>query len=821
MALESFYLLPSADIHLTPTQDVQLQVIGFDNAASIVNPITGQCTFTVADPGIASVTVGGLLRSASFGIAFMTVVHTASGLSVVARVWCHNDLEGVFLGCKHGSVNVGTDNFQPKIVALFDSMDFEDITGHPYVTYQSMAPALFSVDNVTGRVTGIAPGNGVLRVLNADGSATIGDLPISVKDSLGTDRPFVEQVTLKGTGEDKRNILFLAEGFAAGDENLFRDIVTDLDHKMRTSRLHEPYRLLSDDYNTWMVFEESGESGVSVGSVIVNNGVVPNMIDFPDVQPSTPANLTLYQLIDTVGLPIAQHMVPAFDLAAARTQWAASIPGFVAARLEQNVFDAWKFNTKAFGQMFDKDSLLGFMYGRRLGDRFGSDRTKHADNRWYRELKAQPSFFYKDVRRTGTDHFIDDDTPYFNDAPQLVEHWSDELFDYLASLKRVSAGSPLFDIGVRWAAGGADQALVMVIVNDDVRAANFHSMPGVLGTVSTGVAPGFTDVSTSPDLILDHTPDSSRYLLAPLISNVTHELGHGMFLGDEYEDIRDSGITSPATATDRDLVEVFHNTNTSTQIAARGLKWSLLIRPEQSSALLTEARINAAANTIEVDLFPGEGRTWSNGDSLALMSKNLNTEGAFMLYQQYNSHPVSVAQVTVASVAGDTLTLNIVGNAPGATDKFPKGSMILRPKVDGTQLLNLVLPGVVTWMNNGTGQFPNGIDRVARFLTDKGPTGSRNCGTANRRLVNTPHPIPDVRISRRNRHWLIGAHEGAGEYNCDVVRPAAVCKMRTEYWYGRNGGHFRFCHICRFFIVQEINSSRHGDLDRLYPGTPT
>ena len=370
MAIDTFVLQPSADIHVTSAQTIQVQVIGFDNAgAAVANPINGQCTFTMADTSIATVTVGGLVSRVADGITFMTVEHTATNLKLVARVWIHDTLQSLFLGNKRGSVNVGADNFQPKIVATFSDQESEDVTGHPYSTYQSLNPTLFSVDNTTGRVTGIATGNGSLRIKDAAG-ATLGDIPITVRDSLSTDRPIAEPVTLQGTGEDKRNILFLAEGFTAAEEADFRRMVRHVNRKMRTSRLHQPFRLLRRDYNTWLAFMPSEEPGVSIGPMLMD-GAVEMGISYDDVAPSTTGNFSLYELIDLVGFPTVEQNDRGFNFATAQTEWA-SIPGFSAARFELGIFQAWNLGTRTFSPSLDKDTALGFMYGQRLGDRIAT-----------------------------------------------------------------------------------------------------------------------------------------------------------------------------------------------------------------------------------------------------------------------------------------------------------------------------------------------------------------------------------------------------------------------------------------------------------------
>lgn len=88
MALHTFILQPSADIHLLPGQDVQVDVIGFDESVGITNPITSQCSLTIVDTFIATISAGGLVSAASSGITFMTVEHPASGNDVLKQLKC-------------------------------------------------------------------------------------------------------------------------------------------------------------------------------------------------------------------------------------------------------------------------------------------------------------------------------------------------------------------------------------------------------------------------------------------------------------------------------------------------------------------------------------------------------------------------------------------------------------------------------------------------------------------------------------------------------------------------------------------------------------
>jgi hypothetical protein len=89
-----------------------------------------------------------------------------------------------------------------------------------------------------------------------------------------------------------------------------------------------------------------------------------------------------------------------------------------------------------------------------------------------------------------------------------------------------------------------------------------------------------------------------------------------------------------------------------------------------------------------------------------------------------------------------------------------------------------------------------------------------------------PPAIPNVNLTADDRPHVIGLYEGGGRWNCGVFRPAPVCKMRDHIWPRTHEApdrmprrHFRFCFVCRYTIVNEVNPRRLQDLDALYPGT--
>lgn len=823
MALHTFILNPSADIHLVmepvARKSIQLGVMGYDNATGPSGSILSAVTLTIADTTIATVNAAGLLTAVKEGITFLAVEHpgTPSPFRLVARVWVHTRIFEFFPGNNKALVHVGRNDFQPTVLARFNDAngDIEDVSGHPYFSFQMANTAVATADPISGRITGVSAGNTTLTITELINNTTVGTTPLAVNVVANADRPIVEKVSFKGNGAEKRNILFLSEGFTLAERDKFKNAVKEIDSRMRTNVVHEPFKILKEDYNTWMAFDESPEAGVTIGPHVAQP--FNYTINFENRQPNTPGNFTLFELIKIVGIPDAtQRDSSLFDMNAAITAWT-PLTGFVAARLEQDIFDAWQNTIQTGERVIARCSNLGLMYGRRLGDRFATDtNTTLADNSWYMDATSgNRDFIFNDIRRTDTRFFVRDDFMHFNNSPHLANHWTNEMFAYLTSLKRsdLPAADPNFHIGQLWGLDAQDQGLVIVIINDEIDGRNYKLMPNIFACVTLGRL-GLEPNSIVGGNPIDHIPNISNFFFEALTAYVLHELCHGIFLSDEYEDIRSSGH-APSTA-GMVFDEVFHNVNYVQLMNIASSKWLLLPRMAKSSAVLQDVVNGAAANTMEIVLFPGEGTKWAVGAVFVLMTKNVNINADPTInlnaYPARSRHRLNAkVPLTVTAKSGDTLTVS--GGTLAAGEVFPRGSVIYFPKVVNAQPGTLFLPGVQAFLNNGTGNLPNGRIRIDRFFSDK----AGNCAAPNPAMTPTPHPIPNVSIAASIKHRLVGIHEGAGTYNCGVVRASAVCKMRSEYMGGK--GHFRFCHVCKYFIVQEFNPSRHAKLDEIYPGS--
>jgi hypothetical protein len=67
--------------------------------------------------------------------------------------------------------------------------------------------------------------------------------------------------------------------------------------------------------------------------------------------------------------------------------------------------------------------------------------------------------------------------------------------------------------------------------------------------------------------------------------------------------------------------------------------------------------------------------------------------------------------------------------------------------------------------------------------------------------------------------WIVGVYEAAAQYACEIYRPTGICIMR-EYRYrpepDRRERAAEFCPVCRYAMVDLLDPTQHGRIDRDY-----
>jgi hypothetical protein len=70
---------------------------------------------------------------------------------------------------------------------------------------------------------------------------------------------------------------------------------------------------------------------------------------------------------------------------------------------------------------------------------------------------------------------------------------------------------------------------------------------------------------------------------------------------------------------------------------------------------------------------------------------------------------------------------------------------------------------------------------------------------------------PVHRVSAKDLPDLVGAYFGGSKYACDIVHPTGHCMMRANL-----DKHARFCPVCRYVLVEQIDPVQHARVDRDY-----
>jgi hypothetical protein len=73
-----------------------------------------------------------------------------------------------------------------------------------------------------------------------------------------------------------------------------------------------------------------------------------------------------------------------------------------------------------------------------------------------------------------------------------------------------------------------------------------------------------------------------------------------------------------------------------------------------------------------------------------------------------------------------------------------------------------------------------------------------------------PSGLPKGRPA--NRANIVGLYEGGNQFDCGIFHPAGLCIMRVQL----SDKNARFCHVCRYLIVDRVDPIFHKELDALY-----
>jgi IgA Peptidase M64 len=313
---EDIFIFPSHEIHLArnttgfsavliqvchktiilnpPPNSVDYNIVDVTNQASIQvinqNGVSEYIAVTKTLRVLTSVTIRGqdILR-----VTFRNSNNIIFTKEIPVHV--HDRLDAWWLG--NNSLSVPQDSrvfhSQVSLYAHFDAPSntsvgvIADISGHGFIDLSIAEPTICQLDSgKRGKVKGLQIGNTTLTATNGTNTENI---PIQVINFYGNPSNILDTSTISnpnrvlervihsvpdykkrgdsfayGTDVNERfNILFLAEGYTTPEKPLFDTAIDYFIQNMFSATIHQPYNVLSGNFNVWKAFIPSVESGIT------------------------------------------------------------------------------------------------------------------------------------------------------------------------------------------------------------------------------------------------------------------------------------------------------------------------------------------------------------------------------------------------------------------------------------------------------------------------------------------------------------------------------------------------------------------------------
>ncbi len=736
--------------------------------------------------------------------AVMTVNGVVDPFQATVRVHVHDGgVRQVWCTPSTLTIRIGAPGQRLAVLAEFGDDTVGDVTNHPGITWAS-AGAAVAVDAGTGALTGTAvtsPGAPVriTATMPADlgGGVAIADvvvapawsgLPVAERTATLIPRPGLPAAIAHAT-----NVLFLSDGFVAGDRPVFEQVADEVVRQIRTSPSLSPFNLLGGSINYWRAFVPSRQSGQSA---LQELGLIPGGPGSlgTDVPAPVPPNLvgagvfSLGELIHEVGLPIPADGAAGVTLATKTPEWTA-IYMVNTARINAALFDEWKaLSSRRLAD--ERDTALGLACGER------------------------PAAVPRDSGRTISYHPL----------RTTREH----LDQYLATL--ADSGGTV--IGGTWVHGGAnpgkDSDLVVVLCGGAHGGGTMTPDPnqvqrallvaaGLVDTLTIQLAPAAGRAVTVVPHPVPRSSTGAVLVDRRTLATVVHETAHAYGLGDEYGG--SPGFRPALVPQVRAYVNLTAHDDLVVPPAAglvgERVRWRW---PRLSLAGRVVAPVLAEGGGLyRVRLRPGHAAGFAAlvaPKNVVHLRQPLTSAGQVRL-----SGPLEIVEV-----AGDEVRVR----DPAATlvvADYPAESVLCQP-----------VPAPASAAGDAYAELMARMVRT-HITTTGGPLNApsasplRACDPAVQSLViQDPTNLPAGLVPRpRFSNWIVGVYEAGMGYNCGVYHPTGICLMRVLQVPPNDpriplsplsppvpnaGVLYRLCLVCQYALVDRIDASQHGALDR-------
>ena len=282
---------------------------------------------------------------------------------------------------------------------------------------------------------------------------------------------------------------------------------------------------------------------------------------------------------------------------------------------------------------------------------------------------------------------------------------------------------------------------------------------------------------------------------------VVHELGHSFALGDEYGTPPGQPLRGVIPASERANANASPNLQTKDTLLTSGVldpkktKWALWPRIVHAGVLT--AAPAAAKGGFKLTLAAGQASAFTQGDVVRLRTRPLSS----------STQSDQLVVTSVPSSHAELLVRPLVALNPTA---FPAGSILLAPKRDasGSELM-LVHAGVMAHMVATGNPLNAAPPPVAPDRPCPGPEPAYPFSTPSLNYGPGGAPNPPAQSA-----WITGLWERGHLYDCEVYHPTGACLMNVFTFDPGQTQSFQFCWVCRYALVDAIDPTKHGAVDR-------
>jgi len=384
-------------------------------------------------------------------------------------------------------------------------------------------------------------------------------------------------------------------------------------------------------------------------------------------------------------------------------------------------------------------------------------------------------------------------------------------------------------IGDIWALdrGGKDQSYVFTISGGGPYGGARQGPPDEIISISVSkenevlLKPAVVQNPVVPSRAVDLIPFSNEMDIFFLFAGrVFHEITHSFSIGDEYggEPELTKELMPSFDETSLNIQDRYSLVDDGDRILGNKIKW-LWHRISKAGVLAsTPFPIGIPIGIIDyqITLKPNHASLFDIGDIVRLRKRPLKQNAVVSEELMVKSKVHDLLIVRPLRIGGTALQSFEVDSSSTSPILFKP----IRKEIGSgtTEDFLLVAPKVLQHINQTQG--PLNVKTIG-----VGENPSRPCDPTDERLIyefiQYPQSLPPE-LRRKTMSYssrLVGLYESGGSYYCGVYHPTGSCMMRKNPETDKLTNEiisFKFCHVCRYILVDKIDPSMHGLIDADY-----